>query len=103
MGSEWGSGMSESDEAPAQSGQAVNPIAMVIFALNPDGTFGMELPQDEKIGRFLANKGFFELDRYYNAKLFEKAMEQAKENRIVTDMLGHDAEKITRKIRGLKR
>jgi hypothetical protein len=93
----------EHDAAPAQPGQAVTPIAMVIFSLNPDGTFGMELPEDEKTGRFLCHKGNDEMNRYYANKLMQRELERIRQNAQVQSMLGKDAAEITRKLRGLKR
>jgi hypothetical protein len=93
----------EHDAAPAQPGQAVTPIAMVIFSLNPDGTFGMELPEDEKTGRFLCHKGNDEMNRYYANKLMAVQLQRMQQDAQVRGMLGEDAAKITRKLRGLKR
>ncbi len=92
----------EQDAAPSQPGTAVTPKAVVVFMLLPDNTFGMDLPEDEMTGRFLLAKGMFELDRYYYKRLFEKAMQQAQDNRVVQSMLGEDAKKLERRLKGLK-
>lgn len=91
------------DAAPSQPGEKVTPEHVVAFFLMPDGSFGMDCTNDEQIGRYLVSHGFFELDRYYQKKRMEQAFEKIRDEVVVNQMLGEDAAKITRKLRGLKR
>jgi len=93
----------EKDAAPAQPGDKVTPQHVVAFFLMPDGSLGMDCTNDEQIGRYLLSHGMFELDRYYQKKRFEKSLEKARDEVVVNRMLGEDAAKITKKLRGLKR
>jgi hypothetical protein len=94
--------MSDHEDAPpSRVGQAVTPKFQVVFALLPDGQFALDAPDDEVMGRFLASKGAAELDRYYTAKTMRKMLDQAKENRVITGMMGSDAAGIAKKLRGL--
>ncbi len=95
--------MSDQDAPPSRPGQAVTPKAIVMFAFGPDGQFLLDAPEDEVTGRALLALGMFELDRWYTKKRMEKMLADAKDQRVITGMLGpEDARRFDKKLKGLR-
>jgi len=94
----------EQDASPTRAGQAVQPTQFVMFGIAPDGQFILSCePDDEMIARALAAKGVAELDRYYTNKTMQQMLAKARENRVISGMVGtEDARRLDQKMRRLK-
>jgi hypothetical protein len=95
--------MSDHDDAPpTRVGEATTPKVYIWGGIGPDGNFIADFPDDEMAGRGLMNFLMHELDRYYVNKRMQAMLERAQTNQAVQGMLGKDAARLDRKLRGLR-
>jgi hypothetical protein len=92
----------EQDAPPSRVGEAVQPKLYIWGGIGPDGNFIADFPDDEMAGRGLMNFLMHELDRYYVNKRMKKLLEGARDRAEIANMMGGDAKRLDRKLRGLR-